>query len=275
MVNLEYVNKRKRRKAASIVSAVGSVILTTFIIISFLGQKIGTFTIKLLNSDVELALSRSSNFTEENQTTFLRVDDLERMEPYCYQNFRNLDGNLDFSEIDNEATEYNMGVNINKKTQEVISWNYFKYTFFIKNVGVSTAHYDMDIKIISNSMDTRTQKKLDSFLRMALFIDGEYTVYAKRSDDATHYDPENPEEKTSLEYLDCNPEKNIKHYEGFAHEFESENTIASIERRKFESEDIVRYTLLFWLEGDDNEAKGIAPKECKLRLGVEIQAYEN
>lgn len=269
MVNLKYVEKRKRNKIITISSLIGSVVVLTFGIISFLGQKTGSFTVNLKNSNVHLALSKTSDF--KDPTSFLRVDDLEDMELYCFHNFRD---SLSFDNLDNEDVNYTVGIHSDREDEsKIYGYRFFKYTFFVKNIGESSAYYDMDINIISDSKDSETMKSLTSFLRVAVIDDGNATVYAQASNDATHYDVDSLD-TTTKEYIDGNHDISSK-YAGLAEPFVNGTQICTSRVDDFKHNDIKRYTIIFWLEGDDAEATGIAPKDAKIRLGVEIQAYEN
>lgn len=272
MVQLEYVKRIKRRKISALIAAIGAVVTSVFVIVSFLGDRIGSFTINILNNDVALTLSNTSDFAE--QTTFMRVDSLQSMNLYCFDDFSDGNKNIDFSEIDNEENPSTMGAVEDKTTGEITSYNYFKYTYFVKNIGINSARYEFDLNILSNSADSVTQKRLDSYLRAVVIEDGNYRVFAKRSNDATHYETGKEDEKSSLEYICCGPQHTKRDY-GLAEEFFNETVICSYQDRILNPGEQVRYTLLFWLEGDDAEATGFASKECKLRLGVEIKAYEN
>jgi len=272
MVKLEYVNRIKRRRFAALISAIGAVVTSVFVIVSFLGQRTGSFTIKIENSDVNLTMSTTSDFAEP--TSFYRVDDLKKMNLYCYDDFSDGNGNIDFSNIDNELTNYKLGSVTNPLSGEITSYDFFKFTIFVKNIGVNSALYDLKINIISNTGDSETQKQIDDYLRAVVIENGSARVFAKRSNDATHYSSDNPEAKSSLEYICCGPSYPQRNY-GLAEEFKNESSICHIQNKVLEINDVVRYTFLFWLEGDDAEATGSASKECKLRLGVEIKAYEN
>jgi len=272
MVKLDYVRRIKTRKRAAIISAIGAVVTSVFVITSFLGQRTGSFTVTIQNSDVQLTMSTNSSFAEE--TTFMRVDDLSKMNLYCFHDFANDQGNIDFSQIDNENNSYKMGAVFNDSTGEVKSYDFFKYTYFIKNIGLNSARYDFNINIISNTGDSKTQRQIDDYMRCCVIENGEYRVFAKRSNDATHYDTSDPNNKSSLEYICCSPSYPQKSY-GLAEEFKNDSVVCTYTNRILNPGEYIRYTLLFWLEGDDDEASGTASKEVKLRLGVKIEAYEN
>lgn len=272
MVDLEYVKRRKRKKAAAIISAVASVGLAVFIIVSFLGQRVGTYTVGLYNNDIQLTLSEHSTF--EERSTFLRVDDIAKLGSYCYQSFKTK-GQLDLDAINSEFTTYK---DFAEKDDDgnVTSCPFFKYTFFVKNIGSKTAKYNMNLNIIENTPDRLTGKYLDEVLRVALLEDGDVdnmTVYAMKSIDNTHRSEEQPDVETDAEYI-CGPSFTYK-YAGMAEKFLSADKVGIHKVTDFKANEVHQYTLIYWIEGDDHECEDPFPREAKIRLGVEINAYEN
>ena len=64
---------------------------------------------------------------------------------------------------------------------------------------------------------------------------------------------------------------------GMAEMFETNTRIATIEFNHFQMNEVNRVTFISWLEGSDpqsDERLG-APKGATLKLGVEINAYED
>lgn len=274
MYELEYVKKRKRRKFVAIGAGVASVVVSTFAIVAFLGRFVGTFTVSLDTGDVELALSDSSSF--KKQSSFLRIDSLPTFQETTYLNLPS--DNV----LDNEEQGYLSGANYEDDNKTITSLNYFKYTFYVKNVGSKTARYDMKVKITDNKSD-KEGVSLDDTIRVMLYeTDVKYeerirkTVYAKRA--AIHRNTEdggvNYQEPISITE-DMATANNP--FPGYAEIFESANVIATIPVSKFAKDDIRRYTLVAWLEGEDLQSshESSAPKDAKLKLGVEINAYEN
>ena len=82
MVDLAYVKKRKRKKITILVSSISAVVVAVFVILSFLGRNLGSFTVNLNRSNVSLALSEKSNL--EDSTSFLRIADIPTMDTYTY-----------------------------------------------------------------------------------------------------------------------------------------------------------------------------------------------
>ena len=100
MYDLILVRRRRRRRIAALVSLICSIGVTALIIVSFLGQYTGTFTVSLTNSSVRLSLSEKESF--ENPKTYLRIDQLNLFEEYTYVNIRNKD-------LDDENKDYTVG----------------------------------------------------------------------------------------------------------------------------------------------------------------------
>ncbi len=272
MVELGYVKKRKRKKLAGILCAVGTVGVGTLILVSFLGRFVGTFTVSLNTGNVKLSLSEKSSF--DSSSSFLRVDQLA---PFGQTTFTKLPED---QVIDNEESTYLLGAHYEVDGKTLKSLDYFKYTFYVKNSGQISAEYNMKINIVENktSVDGR---KLDSLLRVMVYEnngyegDHNYTVYAKASESPNEDEEGNP---VFNEFISMNKEQARKagvEFPGFAEMFESEKTIATIPVKYFDSNNMKRYTIVAWLEGYDPEADGEAPEGANLKLGVEINAYEN
>ena len=92
MYDYVLVRRRRRRKIAAIVSFVCSIGITALIIISFLGQYTGTFTISLVSSSVKLSLSDEESFV--NPTSYLRIDKVNLFEEYTYDYIKEIDDKL-------------------------------------------------------------------------------------------------------------------------------------------------------------------------------------
>ena len=264
MYELDYVKKRKRRKWIAIGAGISTIVIATLSIVSFLGRFVGTFTVKLETGNVKLTLSETESFAQ--QSSYLRVNNLYRLQEYTYSNLESI-GHDVLDNEDNDLLTISRAVNYSKDETSIKSINYFKYTFYVKNVGDVQSAYDVKVVILE------TDGQLDDTLRVMVYKnkanDGKHenTIYAKKS--ATkHIDDEGNEsfdEKISDD-----------HY-GYAKQFETSDVIATIPVDKFIPGDIDRYTVVFWLEGNDPQSsiEEYAPLNAKLKLGVEINAYEN
>lgn len=100
--------------------------------------------------------------------------------------------------------------------------NYIAYTFYVFNSGIETLDYSMKFKIES------TSKNLDDVVRVRLYVNDELTTYAKRS--AITGDPETG---TTA--------------------FESDNLITSHTITDFEPNEVTKYSIVLWVDGEDIE----------------------
>ena len=271
---LEYVKKRKTKKLVAITSGVASATIGVFVLVAFLGRFVGTFTVALDTGSVRLSLSDNSKF--DSPTSYIKIDSLPSFDLYSFTNLPNA------SVIDNEDASYTSGVTRDSKGNE--SMKYFKYTFFVKNESNIAADYDLKVNLTKN-VPSEDGRSLDTLLRVLVYendpssTEHSYTVYAKKSETPNQTYGYEDEELTFKEYVSYNtPEKAEQHgdaFPGFAEMFEDDNTIATLPVRNFQQNDVKRYTLVAWLEGEDQQAKGNPPEGGNLKLGVTINAYEN
>ena len=262
MYDYVLVRRRRRRKIAALVSLICSIGVTALIIVSFLGQYTGTFTVSLTNSSVRLSLSEDEKFS--NPTSYLRIDKLNLFEEYTYVNILNED-------LDDESKPYDCGqheIKIKNQdgsytTKQVLS--FFKYTFYVGNLGSKAAQYDMQIKLLECTQSTDgTNRTLDDTLRVMVYendIDDKNNsgvhnvdVYAKETV-GTNIDIH--DETTKREFISTRPNRFAtgaqKEDEDhpLAISFENEKIIHTYSRDGFYASQIRRYTLVSWLEGED------------------------
>ena len=253
MYELEYVRRRKKRRRTAIIGGIGTIGVATFCIVAFLGRYVGTFTVSLEAKNVNLTLSEKSSF--ETHNSFLRVNKVPAFQEFTYQNFKQFGGD---EKLDTEETDVFYGANPNNETL-----NFFKYTFFVKNVGVTPAKYDLSLQIKENvaASDGRT---LENTLRVAVYDNGVDTVYAKGNLNSPAPISVSEGEATA-EYP----------FQGYATNFVSSSEIMRCDGVKINIGEVRRYTIVTWLEGFQSSNAQSAPKGATIKLGVEINAYEN
>lgn len=122
--------------------------------------------------------------------------------------------------------------------------NYIAYTFYIKNKGNSPINYWYAIKIDD------VIKKVDEAARVMVFLNGQKTVYAK-----TNSITNLPEKDTTPFYS---------------------NTIPVLEQRKtFNPNDVDKFTIVIWLEGDDPDCiDNILGGEIKMHMEIRQEFKE-
>lgn len=260
VVDLAYVKKRKRKKITILVSSISAVVVAVFVILSFLGRNLGSFTVNLNRSNVSLALSEKSNL--EDSTSFLRIADIPTMDTYTY-------GMIDKdSEVDSEATDYLKGAQRNIKG-EVTSLNYLKYTFFITNTGTTSATYDFSLNFLDNEDGSNVDNQaIKDIMRVKLYSNTDSdshnaAIYANKGKNVKVVDGQ----ETFNEYVsDTNKQ--------LCTNFVDEDTVLKFKYENFKSGEQIRYTVLIWLEGSDPECTGTPASDTKVRLGIDINAYE-
>ena len=100
--------------------------------------------------------------------------------------------------------------------------NYLAYTFFVKNIGKKETEYRTTINILS------VIKNVDEAIRVAVYFNGNKTVYAKRRPDT--FEPE----------VGTVP-------------FYKVDQVMNELRENFEPGEVDKYTVVVWLEGNDSE----------------------
>lgn len=100
--------------------------------------------------------------------------------------------------------------------------NYLAYTFHLKNTGKKAVTFEYHLYIVN------VTKNVDDAVRVRLYVNGDYTDYAK-----TRADGGGPEPGTEA--------------------FQTEVTIVRRQLSDFAPGDIARFTVVMWLEGNDPE----------------------
>ena len=255
-------------------AGVATTVISVFSIVAFLGRFVGSFTVSLNTGNVELALSEK--LESNQQSSFLRINSIPEFHEYSYSYLPNDD------ELDNDQTTYLTGAVMDEEGNAE-SMDYLKYTFFVKNIGKVEAKYVLKVNIVDNktAVDGRG---LDDTLRVVVYengVDGEEhdkAIYAKRS--AVHHINENNEadfrEPVTVSEADATP---AEPFAGYAEMFETSSCITTRNVENFQPDDVRRYTIVYWLEGNDPQSNNYsdhgAPKGARIKLGVEINAYEN
>ena len=106
--------------------------------------------------------------------------------------------------------------------------NYLAYTFYLKNSGGEAANIrsDLDIKVVVNGAEGATLSP-DEAMRVRIYRNGNPTTYAKLGANGE------PEYGTTP--------------------FAGDRKIFSVVEENVEPEEIIKYTVVVWLDGDDPE----------------------
>ena len=274
MYDLQFVKKRRRRKAAAFISLFAGIGIASFVTISFFTGRVGSFSVSLSNETVKLSLSEKVSF--ESATSYLRLDEVLPFQEYHYRDLPSVDV------LDNEITLYNdnraIGLDENKNPECMY---YVKYTFYVKNSGNTPAHYKLSLNLTDrNKTRDGTERSLEDTLRVMFFENDassdehDYKIYAKEAAGNNHLKNGEITNKEFVGYNSIGGHEDDDH--PLAETFTSADVICTRDVPNFKYGDIKRYTIVFWLEGADPQSNSSdeAPKDAKLKLGVEIRAYE-
>ena len=284
MYDLQYVRKKRRRRIAALVSLFAAIGVTSLVVTSFLGRQVGTFTVAIKNSSVQLALSEKQSF--ENKSSYLRIDNIPKSYQECSFNWF---GPSEMSLMDSENTDYLYG-----KTSDGESLYYLKYTFYVKNIGATTAHYHMYINL-DESVRADNGETLDKNLRIMVFENNpavedshNYEVYAKNVEDYRYVVKDKNGDRTYQAIIADTPypdADNIVREDddhplatSFRYDLHQGNAVIDRHITGFKQNDVLRYTVVYWLEGEssvqkyDENGDPIIPKNAKIKLSIDIMA---
>jgi len=269
MYELEYVRKRKRRRLVAIFGFVSTSVVTSLAIISFLGRYVGTFTVSLETRNVDLALSEKK--ASDQHSSFLRVSAEAPFQEFTYSDF---DRRFGDNVIDSESSTVELGANYSEKEPDKIeSFNFFKYTFYVENAGTLPAKYDFALNILDDVLADDGRSLLDT-VRVTLYEDGVKTTYAK-ADTKPHYGEDGqPDYRAPISVSEYEATESYP-FMGYAEEFASSEVVTTLSGKVLNVGDAKRYTIVTWLEGFRSDSNLSAPKGATIKLGVEINAYEN
>lgn len=117
--------------------------------------------------------------------------------------------------------------------------DYVAYTFFVKNSGKKEVSYSYELNFssVTNNIDKAT--------RIRLYVDGEQKTFARAN-----------KEGQTIEGTE---------------QFYSETTVVNGIIRNFAPEEVMRFTVLIWLEGNDEECvDSIIGGEMKLQMQMSV-----
>ena len=223
--------RRVRKKASKISDATEKIkklkkiliIMLVFLLIIYFALRIaydtGRFTVVLdTSSDMKGALVMYANKNEKLTRRTLQADVLDFI--------TNISGDWIPEDIDNEADGGHNGD------------NYIAYTFYIENMGDETIHYWYRIDVDD------VVKNVDEAIRIAVYHNGEKTVYAKANKTTGKAEPDTVA-------------------------FKDDETVMLVQRKGFRSKDVDKFTVVIWIEGNDYDCvDGLIGGEMKMHMTI-------
>lgn len=265
-----YVAKRKRRLAAKLVAMITSITLVTFVIIAYLGSTVGRYTISLEQDRIQMTMSPDGGFSRP--TTLLRATNLTKAYPISVDSLPSHDV-LDAGEGSHNGVRRDEYGNF-------VSDIYFAYTFYVKNLSEIPVDYGVHLKLKTSASTIIDAVPVAEYVRIRFYenrvIDGitthNYTNYAKRTNLVVYNDNDEQEfrECVSITNLDktCsagNPENSVR-----ASEFYALDSIAQYTYYQLPSQEVMRYTIVIWLEGNDPDCYGVTPQGASMEFSMNI-----
>ena len=188
------------RAIALIIGLLVAIIAVTYVI-SYFYDKFGSFTVKVNKYDMaKQGLSLSETPEYEHTTSVLNANIV-----YDMTNISGLD----------------IPPNVDKINGTHNGENYIAYTFYLINAGKDTISYEGELYI------ENVTKGVDEAVRVAVYENGEKTVYGKTKSSGAGIES------------DCDEE------------FLSSSVIMRTRQEGFKPKDRSKYTIVIWLEGND------------------------
>lgn len=284
-----YVRKRKRRQRVAILGSVSLIGVSILSLVAFLGRFVGQFTVSLNTGEVSLSLATKADFSDA--TSYLEIGTVPPFEETTYRNLPMDDKeNFTSSVLDNESTDYLSGANYDQTGKEIVSVDYFKYTFYLKNVGEVAADYTFQLNFSDAKLSSSGRNVLDA-LRVMFFVTDvsedstspsttSGTVYALKSSTLKTIQDASTAETTTAdqEYVSTSPSAGGDDgYFGLATNFVSDEVAFRFAESRFVKDEMRRFTLVAWLEGYDPDVDQIPSSSLEgasVKMGVTINAQQ-
>lgn len=126
--------------------------------------------------------------------------------------------------------------------------NYIAYSFYVENQGNEVLNYHYEV-VVDDVI-----KNVDNAIRIRIYRNGEETTYAKRN------------------FLDNQPERDTQPFKEIKN---AEGTIILERVTGFKPDDLDRYTILVWLEGDDPDCTdALLGGELKMHMVITEEHIE-
>ena len=232
------------------------------------------FLINLKNSKTSLALSDAIDFAKTADSLAVSSKDMKPLREFTYSALPA--PNL----LDTEATSFDYGAY--SDGGEAKAFNYFKYTFYLKNTEDLISKYDLTINLEEKKSNAVA---ISDTLRVMVFENNvsdlnnqsnhDYKVFAKASETTNYSIDSNP---TNREFVSNVPPSNTEDDEHpLADTFISDSIVCRFFKDNMKVNDTIRYTVVYWLEGNDpqSDPEQTAPEGLSFKIKIDINAVES
>ena len=225
-------------KGGILLLASALLVLTSLFAVSWITTMRGHFTINMSNDLFREGFTLSETADFKNPTTYLVCTPLDHVPE------------ISISHIPEDVDEYD-GMH---------SSTYFAYTYYIRNEGESTVDYKWELALNSESQN------VSSAVWVMVFEDGEMVFYAKEGADGQPeaLPPEGDYNRGYLQppmydkakdpasqYEIVDPSATVPIWRVIPRPFLSDALVAQGIRLSMAPQEVHKYTIVMWLEGDD------------------------
>jgi hypothetical protein len=273
----KYIIKKRLRLAAAICSVICLIFVGTYTAISFIGQKLGNYTITAKGDKREISMSVDKAFT--SPTTFLKANSLSSLY-LIYADDLPVVNEIDNSTLSGDHSGSRTKLDDNGNVTKVEDL-YFAYTFYVKNIGSAAVNVANLLKLEEVKRPSNVATSILEYVRIRTFenlvVDGKedthsVNTYAKRTNKTTTENQGKELICDSTGYGLTEPSQEVNR--GYATEFYSDDYVYNTTKTPTEMaiNSIYRYTVIMWLEGSDPDAIGVEPEGSALRFALTLEA---
>lgn len=251
MVDLTYLRRKRVRKTVALVGSISAACAIVIGAVAALGQYASPLTIKTTNSNASVGLKKEINATETK--SFLVADNAPAYTEYTdalIQDHEKIDSEISKSALSGDGT----------------STLYYKYTFYVTNIGDNDADYEVLLSINRNESNTKEFDLTDT-LRVRFYENKDLSQHNYKTYAKTRVITEGGEYKRVPEHIST-PDS------PYAEPFIDSSSVLRSTLKGLKPNEVIRYTFVLWLEGEDPDSSGPAPTTSSLALGVNISAHE-
>lgn len=228
------------------------------------------YAFQIVNNTKAISISLKADFNIENEDE-LKIESLPPMQEFTYKALPAADI------LDSEDTSYDYGSASLDNGSKILY--YFKYTFYLKNNSEADTTYNLKF-YVKEAKENISERSLISTIRFMIFENSSndehnYGVYAKQGiekniDINGNY--------TYNEFISVRP-GNGSRTEDAEHPLVTASFLESgnegyirLSNDNFKVNEIMRYTLVVWLEGEDADSISTeaAPIGSSLKIGAEL-----
>lgn len=283
MVENESVKKQKRKKRVRWITIVSAIAVVALILVAFLSTYVGNFTITVANDKAKLGLMTSPGSTSASSTTsYLRASGFGDSALY---DVSSVNSNEAVTSLDQDIVS---GEDNNRNQTFKSKFVYlYIYTFYVVNVGNDPCYYYYGMNITAEKAVENTSL-ISDYLRVRVYEN----LYNATGDQTHNYHDYTRQNKTQAEVTAAYTAKGLsvpadvtayltscdtEVAAGTLTYFDTSSSIILSDQyaTRLQPDQVLRYTLAMWLEGDDPDCPEYEDYNVKtaLRLAFRVGSH--